>query len=151
MRALHPLAWLLSLALLMSGVAMDALLDRSRGRRPAPRLRGAARGRPSRAWRGSASPPRLILILAHVATGRQGLPHAIAPAAVIAWRLLALLYLLRWPRASRSAHARWLMVAKAPARPRVLLLLVESARLTAGLLPVAVARAEQHVTAAPGP
>ena len=42
------------------------------------------------------------------------------------------------------------MGLKPPARPRFLLLLAESARLAAGLLPLALREAEQHVTALRG-
>jgi energy-coupling factor transporter transmembrane protein EcfT len=90
----------------------------------------------------------LIVFLAHVVAAGRGYRAAIAPAAVIACRLLALLYLLRWAaRVALGPIARWLMGKKPPGRPRVLLLLVESARLTAGLLPVALREAEQHVSA----
>ncbi|HMI31505.1 MAG TPA: hypothetical protein VK527_07170, partial [Candidatus Limnocylindrales bacterium] len=76
---------------------------------------------------------------------------ALGPAAVIACRLLALLYLLRWAaRTSLGRIARWLMGMKPPAKPRFLLLLAESARLTAALLPLALREAEQHVAALRG-
>lgn len=150
-RALHPLAWLLSLALLTAGLAMThswidlaaaAILlafaalrvERRRVRDEIPILSLAA-----------------LVFLAHVASAGRGYRAAVAPAAVIACRLLALLYLLRW--AARSALgpiARWLMGKRPPARPRVLLLLAESARLTAGLLPLALREAEQHVVALRG-
>jgi len=45
----------------------------------------------------------LIVFLAHVVAA-EGIRTALAPAAVVAWRLLALLYLLRW--AARTAFAR---------------------------------------------
>lgn len=150
-RALHPLAWLLSLALLTAGLAMThswidlaaaAILlafaalrvERRRARDEIPILSLAA-----------------LVFLAHVVSAGRGYRAAVAPAAVIACRLLALLYLLRW--AARSALgpiARWLMGKRPPARPRVLLLLAESARLTAGLLPLALREAEQHVVALRG-
>jgi len=151
MRALHPLAWLLSLALLTSGVAATrSWIDlaaavvllayaalRAEGRRArdeAPLLLLA-----------------LIVFLAHVAAAGKGYRAAILPAAVIACRLLALLYLLRWAaRVALGPIARWLMGLRPPRRPRFLVLLAESARLTAGLLPVAVREAEQHVTALRG-
>jgi energy-coupling factor transporter transmembrane protein EcfT len=93
----------------------------------------------------------LIVFLAHVVAAGTNFRAALAPAAVIACRLLALLYLLRW--AARSALgriARWLMGVKPPVKPRFLLLLAESARLTAALLPLALREAEQHVSALRG-
>jgi energy-coupling factor transporter transmembrane protein EcfT len=150
-RALHPLAWLLSLALLTAGLAMThswidlaaaaALLafaalraERRRVRNEVPILSLAA-----------------IVFLAHVVSAGKGYRAAIVPAASIAFRLLALLYLLRWAaRSALASIARWLMGKKPPARPRVLLLLAESARLTAGLLPLALREAEQHVMALRG-
>jgi energy-coupling factor transporter transmembrane protein EcfT len=150
-RALHPLAWLLSLALLTGGLAMThswfdlaaaaavlALValrvERRRARDELSILSLAA-----------------VVFLAHVLSAGKDYRAAIAPAGAIACRLLALLYLLRW--AARSALgpiARWLMGKKPPARPRALLLLAESARLTAGLLPLALREAEQHVVALRG-
>ncbi len=93
----------------------------------------------------------LVVFLAHVVAAGKGFRGALVPAAVIACRLLALLYLLRWAaRVALGPIARWLMGQKPPARPRFLLLLAESARLTAGLLPLALREAEQHVTALRG-
>jgi energy-coupling factor transporter transmembrane protein EcfT len=150
-RALHPLAWLLSLVLLTAGLTMThswidlaaaAVLlafaalrvERRRARDEVPILSLAA-----------------IVFLAHVALAGKGYRAAIVPAAAIACRLLALLYLLRWAaRSALGSIARWLMGKKPPARPRVLLLLAESARLTAGLLPLALREAEQHVVALRG-
>jgi energy-coupling factor transporter transmembrane protein EcfT len=147
-RALHPLAWILSLALLGAGLMMTrssvllliaaAVLgflclrvERKRARDEAPILLLAA-----------------IVSLAHVLGAGKDWARAVAPAATIALRLLALLYLLRWAaRVALGAIARWLMARRPPARPRVLLLLIESARLTAGLLPLALRESEQHVAA----
>ena len=92
-----------------------------------------------------------IVFLAHVLFAGKGWRSAIPVAASIAFRLLALLYLLRWAaRVALGPIARWLMSGAPPARPRVLLLLLESARLTAGLLPLALREAEQHVLALRG-
>jgi energy-coupling factor transporter transmembrane protein EcfT len=142
---LHPLAWLLSLALLGSGLAMTqswvgllagaAVFCLLSLRAERKELRGEV--------------PLLLLALllfgVHVLAAGKEFRAALAPAAVIALRLLALLYLLRWSaRVALGGIARWLMAKRPPARPRFLLLLVESARLTAGLLPLSLREAEQH-------
>lgn len=150
-RALHPLAWLLSLALLGAGLAMtrswiplalaSALLmiaalrsERRRALDEIPFVTLSA-----------------IVFAAHVLFAGKDWRAAVPTAAAIAFRLLALLYLLRWAaRVALGAIARWLMGFTPPARPRVLLLLLESARLTAGLLPLALREAEQHVLALRG-
>ena len=95
-RALHPLAWLLSLALLMSGLAMThSWID----------LAGAVVLLACAALRAEARRVRdeapllllaLVVFLAHVLGAGKDYRAAIAPAALIAFRLLALLYLLRW-------------------------------------------------------
>jgi energy-coupling factor transporter transmembrane protein EcfT len=150
-RALHPLAWLVSLALAGAGLAMA---------RSWILLALAATLLGILALRAERKSPRaeapllalaLIVFLAHVLFAGKNFRAALAPSAAIAWRLLALLYLLRW--AARSALgpiARWLMAKKPPSRPRILLVLVESARLTAGLLPLALREAGQHVQALRG-
>lgn len=147
-RALHPAAWLVSLALLGAGLAMSrswielaaasALLafaalrvERRQLRDEAP-LFGLA----------------LVVFVAHVLAAGRGFRGALSPAATIAFRLLALLYLLRWAaRAALGRAARWLMGMKPPSRPRFVMILLESARLTAALLPLAVREAEQHMVA----
>jgi len=150
-RALHPLAWLVSLTLIASALAMTrSWID----------LAAAAGLLALAALRAESRPARneipivglaLIVFLAHVVAAGANFRAALAPAAVIACRLLALLYLLRW--AARSALgriARWLMGMKPPVKPRFVLLLAESARLTAALLPLALREAEQHVSALRG-
>ncbi len=148
---LHPLAWLVSLALVGTGIAMArSWIDLA----IAAFLLGFA------ALRAEQKPLRaeapllglaLIVFLAHVVLAGKDFRAALVPAAAIAWRLLALLYLLRWAaRVALGPMARWLMGLKPPARPRLLLLLAESARLTAGLLPLALREAEQHVLALRG-
>jgi len=150
-RGLHPLAWLVSLALVMAGLmataswidlALAATLlaflalraERRRSKHEAPVLLLAA-----------------LVFLVHVLGAGAAWRLAVAPAAAVAFRLLALLYLLRWAaRVALAPIARWLMARRPPARPRVLLLLAESARLTAGLLPLALREAEQHVLALRG-
>jgi len=150
-RALHPLAWILSLVLLGAGFAMTrswitlAILA-------APLALATLRVE-RRSFRSEA--PLLLLaaivFAAHVAFAGKGWRAAVPTSAAIAFRLLALLYLLRLAaRLALGPIARWLMGWKPPARPRVLLLLVESARLTAGLLPLALRESEQHVAALRG-
>ncbi|HXF58759.1 MAG TPA: hypothetical protein VN539_02945 [Candidatus Saccharimonadales bacterium] len=147
-RALHPLAWLLSLALLGAGLAMTRSWI---GLGFAAAVLGFAALRAERR-RVRAEIPFLalaaVVFLAHVVAAWRGWREAVAPALTIAFRLLALLYLLRVAaRLALGPIARWLMGWKPPARPRILLLLVESARLTAGLLPLALRESEQHVAA----
>ncbi|HEY2924248.1 MAG TPA: hypothetical protein VGJ98_04710 [Candidatus Eisenbacteria bacterium] len=150
-RALHPLAWIVSLALVGGGLAMArSWIDLAASAALLACLALRAERRPARnevPFLGLA----LLVFLAHVVAAGKDFRAALAPAAVIAWRLLALLYLLRWAaRKALGTIARWLMALKPPARPRFLLLLAESARLTAGLLPLALREAEQHVTALRG-
>jgi energy-coupling factor transporter transmembrane protein EcfT len=147
-RALHPLAWILSLAFLGAGLAMTRSWI---GLAAAAALLGWAALRVERKRPRDEAPIlllALIVFLAHVIAAGRGWREAVASAATIALRLLALLYLLRWAaRVALGGIARWLMARRPPARPRVFLLLIESARLTAGLLPLALRESEQHVTA----
>jgi energy-coupling factor transporter transmembrane protein EcfT len=150
-RALHPLAWLVSLTLIASALAMArSWIDLAAAAGLLAFVALRAERRPARneiAIIGLA----LIVFLAHVGAAGVNFRAALAPAAVIACRLLALLYLLRWAaRAALGRIARWLMGMKPPAKPRFLLLLAESARLTAALLPLALREAEQHVQALRG-
>src|SRR5207253_10625632 len=126
-RALHPLAWLLSLVLVGAGVAMTrswiALAVAS------ALLMVAALRSERRPARGEAPLVSLaaIVFAAHVVFAGKEWRAAIPAAAAIAFRLLALLYLLRWAAcAALGPIARWLMGGTPPARPRVLLLLLES-------------------------
>lgn len=87
----------------------------------------------------------LVVFLAH--TFLSGRPIAVAalPAALIALRLLALLYLLRWAaRAFLGNAARWLLALPLPRRPRVLLLALESGRHAVALVPLALREAGQQ-------
>ena len=150
-RALHPVAWLVSLALVGVGLALaTSWIDLA----IAGILFGILALRAERKSLRAETPLlalALIVFLAHVLFAGKQFRAALAPSAAIACRLLALLYLLRW--AARSALgpiARWLMAQRPPSRPRVLLVLAESARLTAGLLPLAIREAEQHVQALRG-
>jgi hypothetical protein len=89
-----------------------------------------------------------LVFLAHAAAAGRAWPSAVAPAALVALRLLVLLYLLRWAaRAFLGRVARWLLGLTPPRRPRVLTTLLESARLTVSLLPLAAREAEQHALA----
>jgi energy-coupling factor transporter transmembrane protein EcfT len=147
-RALHPLAWLFSLTALCAGLAMcRSWIDLA----VATGILGfAALHAEQRSARSEAPLVGLasIIFLAHLVAAGKGFRLAVEPAAVVALRLLALLYLLRWAaRVALGRVARWLMGLKPPARPRFILLLAESARLTAALLPLALREAEQHVTA----
>ena len=150
-RALHPLAWLVSLALAGVGLALTrSWIDLAL----AAILLGLLALRAERKSPRAEAPLlllALVVFLAHVLFAGKNFRAALAPSAVIAWRLLALLYLLRWAaRSALGSIARWLMAHRPPSRPRVLLVLVESARLTAGLLPLAIREAEQHVQALRG-
>jgi energy-coupling factor transporter transmembrane protein EcfT len=71
---------------------------------------------------------------------------AMGPAAQIALRLLALLYLLRWAsRTLLERAARWLLGLRVPTRARWIALPIESARHALALVPLAVREAEfQH-------
>jgi energy-coupling factor transporter transmembrane protein EcfT len=147
-RALHPAASLLSLALLGAGLTMG---------RSWPDLAVAAMILAFAALRVERGSLRgeapllgltLVVFLAHVIGAGRGFKAALGPSAAIAFRLLALLYLIRWAaRATLGRSARWLMSMRPPSRPRFVMLLVESGRLTAALLPLAAREAEQHVFA----
>ena len=147
-RPLHPAALLLVLGILGAGLAL--------GRHWAPLgiaalvlgiLALRAEGRALRA-----ELPilmlALVVFLAHVLFAGPAWRSTLPKAAEIACRLLALLYLIRWAaRTFLGRAARWLMGLRPPRRPRAALLLLESARLTAALLPLALREGEQHVLA----
>ena len=89
----------------------------------------------------------LILFLAHATLGRFQ-PEATRAAAVLALRLLALVYLTRWAvRTFLPAAAHWLLGLPVPRRPRFLLDGIESARLAATLLPLAARESEAQTLA----
>ncbi|MBI4364861.1 MAG: hypothetical protein HY568_05465 [Candidatus Latescibacteria bacterium] len=147
-RTLHPASSLLMLALLGAGLALGrswpdlavaaAVLGFAALRAERRTLRGEA------PLLGLA----LVVFLAHVIGAGRGYRAALTPSAVIALRLLALLYLLRWAaRETLGRSARWLLSMRPPQRPRFVTLVVESGRLTAALLPLAAREAEQHVFA----
>ena len=87
----------------------------------------------------------LIIFLAHALLAGRPTPERTKAAALIALRLLALLYLLRWAaRAFLGSAARWVLSLPIPRRPRLLLLPVESARHALALTPIALREAEQQ-------
>ena len=147
-RAVHPAALLLALFVLGAGLTMTrSWIDLA----AASALLGVAalrvEGRPLRgevALLGLA----LVVFAAHVLFAGRAWRSALSPAALIAFRLLALLYLLRWAaRAFLGRSARWLMGRTPPSRPHWALLLFESGRLAAALLPLALREGEQHALA----
>ena len=89
----------------------------------------------------------MILFLAHALLARFQ-PEPTIDAALLALRLLALVYLTRWAvRTFLPGAAQWLLEQPIPARPRALALAVESARLSAALLPLAAKEAEAQTFA----
>lgn len=88
-----------------------------------------------------------VVFAAHTLLAGKPLFEAARPAGLIALRLLALLYLLRWAaKAFLGPAARWLASMPVPARPRFLLLAAESGRHALALTPRAIREAElQHV------
>jgi energy-coupling factor transporter transmembrane protein EcfT len=89
-----------------------------------------------------------VVFAAHAAAAGAGWRAALAPSASIAFRLLALVCLVRWSvRAYLGRASRWLLGLTPPARPRVLAALLESGRLVLSLLPLAIREAEQHALA----
>jgi energy-coupling factor transporter transmembrane protein EcfT len=88
----------------------------------------------------------LVVFLAHWLLSGRPFPAGALPAALIALRLLALLYLLRWAaRAFLGNAARWLLAFPIPHRPKALLLALESGRHAVALTPLAIREAgRQH-------
>jgi energy-coupling factor transporter transmembrane protein EcfT len=144
-RPIHPAALLLACALLGTGLALgrsalDLAVFSVLGAGFALRAEG-------RALRSELPLLTLALIvfLAHALLSGRPTPEATKAAALIALRLLALLYLLRWAaRAFLGSAARWLLSLPIPRRPRLLLLPVESARHALALTPIALREAEQQ-------
>ncbi|HEY6100260.1 MAG TPA: hypothetical protein VIW03_12565 [Anaeromyxobacter sp.] len=88
-----------------------------------------------------------ILFAAHAILARFD-PAATRVAVLLALRLLALVYLTRWAaRAFLPAAARWMLGLRLPSHPRALALGVESARLSAAILPLAAREAEAQTAA----
>lgn len=86
-----------------------------------------------------------VVFVAHVLFSGRSFTESWRPAALIALRLLALLYLLRWAaRAFLGRAARWLLSLPLPARPRPLLLALESGRHAVALAPLALREAERQ-------
>ena len=146
--ALHPAALLLATLAVGAGLAVT---------RSWPCLAAAAlllavltlraEGRGLRA-EGATLALAAVVFLAHALLSGPSFEAAAAPAAAIALRLLALLYLVRWSaRAYLGRAARWLLGLTPPRRPRAAVALLESGRLTVSLLPLAMREAEQHATA----
>lgn len=144
-RPLHPAALLLACALVGVGLALgrsalDLAVCSALGAGFALRVEG-------RSLRSELPLLTLALIvfLAHALLSGRPTPEAAEGAALIALRLLALLYLLRWAaRAFLGSAARWLLALPIPARPRALLLPIESARHALALTPIALREAEQQ-------
>lgn len=147
-RAVHPAALLLALFVLGAGLTMTRSWINLAA---ASVLLGFAALRvEERPLRGEFTLAGLALVVfaAHVLFAGNAWRAMLAPAALIAFRLLALLYLLRWAaRAFLGRSARWLMGLTPPPRPRAALLLFESGRLAAALLPLALREGEQHALA----
>ena len=128
-RPIHPAALLLACALVGTGLALGrSPLDLAIVSAVACGFALRAEGRSIRA-----EIPLLLLalvvFLAHAFLSGRPYAEASGPAALIALRLLALLYVLRWAaRAFLGSAARWMLALPVPSRPRVLLLPVESAR-----------------------
>lgn len=144
-RPLHPAALLLACTLLGVGLALgrsplDLAVVAALGAAFALRAEG-------RSVRSEAPLLALALVvfLAHALLSGHPFMEAWRPAALIALRLLALLYLLRWAaRVFLGSAARWMLALPIPARPRALLLPVESARHALALTPIAIREAEQQ-------
>ena len=89
----------------------------------------------------------VILFLAHALLARFQAGATVA-AALLALRLLALVYLTRWAvKTFLPSAAQWLLEQPIPTRPRPLALAVESARLSTALLPLAAKEAEAQTLA----
>jgi energy-coupling factor transporter transmembrane protein EcfT len=145
-RPIHPAALLLACTFVGLGLALarspvdlavaaflaGALALRAEGRTPRSELS---------LWALS-----LVVFLAHWLLSGKPLRAALPSAALIALRLLALLYLLRWAaRAFLGTAARWLLSLELPRRPRALLLALESGRHAVALTPLALREAgRQH-------
>lgn len=89
----------------------------------------------------------LVVFAAHLFLSGRSLRASLLPSGLIALRLLALIYLMRWAaRAVLPRAGRWLFGRAGPSRPRPLALLFESGRMTLALLPLALSEAErQHL------
>jgi energy-coupling factor transporter transmembrane protein EcfT len=143
--ALHPAALLVACALAGTGLALshswlDLALLSVLGAAATLRAEG-------RSLRGEAPLWLLagILFLAHSLFSGRPFQDAVRPAALIALRLLALLYLLRWAaRSFLGRAARWVLGLRLPAEPRWVAFPLESARHTMALVPLAIREADQQ-------
>jgi energy-coupling factor transporter transmembrane protein EcfT len=144
-RPVHPAALLLSCSLVglaLSWTQSPFWLGLSAAAGAALALR--VEGRPLKA-EGSLLALTLVVFAAHLFLSGRPPREALVPASLIALRLLALLYLMRWSaRAFLPRAARWLFTRPVPRRPRILALLFESGRITLALLPLALREAEQQ-------
>ena len=144
-RPIHPAALLAATALIGSGLALT---------RSSLGLACFALGLAVLALRAEAGRLRgemPLLALATVVFLAQGLfsgrpaQDAWRGAALIALRLLALLYLLRWAaRAYLERAARWVLSRPIPVEPRPLFLILESGRHALALTPLALREASQQ-------
>jgi len=144
-RPLHPAALLIACAFLCLGLALaQSILDLAAFTVVAAAAALRAEGRSLRSelpLLGLA----LVVFLAHALLSGRRDAEAAKAAARIALRLLALLHLLRWAaRAFLGGAARWLLSLPIPARPRALLLPIESARHAFALTPIAIREAAQQ-------
>jgi len=121
------------IALAAAAIVFASLALRAEGKRPrheAPLLALAA-----------------ILFLAHALLARFE-ANATRAALLLAFRLLALVYLTRWSaRSFLPAAAQWLLALPIPSRPRPLALAFESARFSTAMLPLAAREAESQTAA----
>lgn len=144
-RPLHPAALLLACALVGLGLSLaHSTLDLAIFSAVGAYFALRAEGRAPRAELPLLT-LALVVFLAHALLSGRPFSESSKPAALIALRLLALLYLLRWAaRAFLGSAARWVLSLPIPARPRALLLPVESARHALALTPIALREAEQQ-------
>ena len=144
-RPIHPAALLLACALVglglsLGGSPLDLAVCAIVGASFALRAEGRSIRSELSLW-----VLALILFLAHTFLSGRPIAAAVKPAAVIALRLLALLYLLRWAaRAFLGQAARWLLAFDLPRRPRALLLVLESGRHAVALAPLALRESERQ-------
>ncbi len=146
--ALHPAALFVACALAATGLALSASwLDLACfavvGAAATLRVEGRSPRAELPLWVLAA-----VVFLAHTLLSGRPIVEAARPAARIALRLLALLYLLRWAaRSFLGRAARWMLALPLPGRPRFLAFPLESARHAVALAPLAIREAEHQHTA----
>ena len=144
-RPIHPAALLVSC--LLAGLALSFTRSPLWLGLSAATLLGMALRVEGRNLRGEAPLFLLtaIVFAAHLLLSGRPPAETLAPAGLIALRLLSLLYLARWAaRYFLPSAARWLFSRAVPRRPRVATLLFESGRMTVAFLPLALREAEQQ-------